>query len=275
MDVTTNIAAQTYATPDWALIVDEIGCPLCDYNLRGLNEPRCPECGYRFAWPEVLDPARRKHPYIFEHHPESNIRSFWRTLWAGWRRSFWSDLNPAQRVYPGRLMLYWLVVSGFFLVALSAAALTWSRLRVLVAIDSLFDDEPGAFWLFLLWPWLIFSSLLIFRWSMRRAKVGTKHVLRCVVYAHDTMLLTSVGAIAVWAAYAAMMATDVWPYDRDLIRTLSATWVVLMIGGYLLAMIRLLRAYQLYMRFDHVVSMLLCVVVISLLLLANFLMLLA
>src|SRR5882724_6811288 len=30
-------------TPDWAASSDEIECPMCDYNLRGLTEPRCPE----------------------------------------------------------------------------------------------------------------------------------------------------------------------------------------------------------------------------------------
>ena len=41
--------------PDWSAITETIRCPLCDYDLRGLIEPRCPECGYQFVWPEVLD----------------------------------------------------------------------------------------------------------------------------------------------------------------------------------------------------------------------------
>jgi hypothetical protein len=28
-------------------------CPRCDYNLTGLPQPRCPECGFEFAWHEV------------------------------------------------------------------------------------------------------------------------------------------------------------------------------------------------------------------------------
>ena len=33
---------------DWSTITENIECPLCLYNLRGLTEPRCPECGYQF-----------------------------------------------------------------------------------------------------------------------------------------------------------------------------------------------------------------------------------
>ena len=70
--------APTATTPvDWDTISEEILCPLCDYNLRGLIQPRCPECGYRFEWQGLLDPKYRLHPYLFEHHPERNFRSFW------------------------------------------------------------------------------------------------------------------------------------------------------------------------------------------------------
>src|SRR5437867_9803555 len=87
---------------------EDVRCPLCDYNLRGLSEPRCPECGYQFVWDEVLDPARRKHPYLFEHHPEANVASFFRTLLGGLRpRRFWSSLLPVQPSRPRRLLMYW------------------------------------------------------------------------------------------------------------------------------------------------------------------------
>lgn len=31
----------------------DLECPQCAYNLRGLTTPRCPECGYLFAWDDV------------------------------------------------------------------------------------------------------------------------------------------------------------------------------------------------------------------------------
>src|SRR5258706_7788096 len=51
--------------PDWEQIEHTVACPLCDYNLRGLNSPRCPECGFVFKWREGLDPTRPKDQYLF------------------------------------------------------------------------------------------------------------------------------------------------------------------------------------------------------------------
>jgi len=112
------------SAPDWDKIDEEIHCPLCEYNLRGLIEPRCPECGYRFTWPELLDPTRRLHPYLFEHHPERNLWSFWKTALGGlrpWR--FWRSLNPVQPSSPRRLIVYWGVYSLILLPAAVAHVL--------------------------------------------------------------------------------------------------------------------------------------------------------
>lgn len=100
----------TLIAPDWASIDETIQCPLCAYNLRGLTVPRCPECGYRFEWNEVLDPSKRLHPYLFEHHPERNVDAFFKTLINGFRpRAFWTSLHPVQPSFPRRIILYWLV----------------------------------------------------------------------------------------------------------------------------------------------------------------------
>jgi hypothetical protein len=101
----------------------DVACPLCRYNLRGLSEPRCPECGYRFTWRELTDPEIRRHPYLFEHHPRRNAWSFARTLSGGLLpRSFWSSLKPTQPSRPGRLVLYWCLatlplVAGYLVLA--------------------------------------------------------------------------------------------------------------------------------------------------------------
>lgn len=88
----------------------ELHCPMCEYDLRGLEEPRCPECGYRFTWEELRDPAMRKHPYLFEHHPERNVRAFFSTLIGGLRpRKFWSTLHPLQPSRPRRLWIYFAI----------------------------------------------------------------------------------------------------------------------------------------------------------------------
>jgi hypothetical protein len=111
---------------------DALACPLCDYDLRGLVDPRCPECGYAFDWNDLRDPARRKHKYLFEHHPERNVSSFLRTAIGGLRpRKFWSGLLPSQPSRPRRLIVYALVIvlSGLVPPAAMtafAAARAWS-----------------------------------------------------------------------------------------------------------------------------------------------------
>ncbi|OQY99088.1 MAG: hypothetical protein B6D36_16640 [Planctomycetes bacterium UTPLA1] len=111
-------AAPTTGPPGWDAITEEIACPLCEYNLRGLAEPRCPECGYRFGWREMLDPTQRLHPYLFEHHPERNVWSFFKTF-AGHLRPirFWRRLHPGQPSHPGRIVVYWLYIAAVFFLS--------------------------------------------------------------------------------------------------------------------------------------------------------------
>ncbi|UCG34492.1 MAG: hypothetical protein JSU68_07585 [Phycisphaerales bacterium] len=116
-----STSASVPGAPDWEQIGEEICCPLCEYDLHMLTTPRCPECGYRFEWAELLDPARRIHPYLFEHHPEANLRSFRRTLLNGLRpRRFWTSLHPAQPSSARRLVLYWCVVALIYTVPIAA-----------------------------------------------------------------------------------------------------------------------------------------------------------
>src|SRR5688500_11548513 len=99
-------------------------CPMCDYDLRGQVEPRCPECGYRFDFDELRDATRRLHPYLFEHHPKRNIRSFLETLLGGLRpKRFWTLLHPAQRSSPRRLALYFFIICTIALFPLAFHAI--------------------------------------------------------------------------------------------------------------------------------------------------------
>ena len=97
---------------DWGKVDGDINCPMCDYNLRGLVEARCPECGYRFEWVDLVEPERRRHPYLFEHHPRRKVWSFYRTVKGGMRPGkFWTSLHPAQPSYKGRLVGYWVAAN--------------------------------------------------------------------------------------------------------------------------------------------------------------------
>jgi hypothetical protein len=127
-DARVETEQRSESGPVWSVISDTIRCPLCRYDLRGLIEPRCPECGYRFNWPELLDPARRAHRFLFEQHPERNVRSFARTLIGHLLpRRFWRSIRPEQPVIVRRLILYWIllgvtVVTGLAIYAGASAA---------------------------------------------------------------------------------------------------------------------------------------------------------
>jgi hypothetical protein len=107
---------------------EDVHCPMCEYNLRGLSEPRCPECGFRFEWAELRDARRRPHRYLFEHHPEANVKSFWKTVAGGlrpWR--FWKELHPGMPSRPGRLVLYWLIGCALAFAAVLAFAVPLAK----------------------------------------------------------------------------------------------------------------------------------------------------
>lgn len=89
-------------------------CPLCDYNLTGLERPQCPECGHIFEWDELTDPSRRKHKWFFEHR--RFMGGFLRThfaLFRPWR--FWKTVRPAFALRHGRIVLFSVV--SFILLA--------------------------------------------------------------------------------------------------------------------------------------------------------------
>jgi hypothetical protein len=276
-------AAPQSSRPDWDAIGAAICCPLCEYDLRGLTEPRCPECGYAFTWPDVLDPDRRLHPYLFEHHPEKNAWSFRRTALGTLRpRRFWTQLRPAQPGRPGRLVVYWLLAA----LPVLLAAVPWNALGVveharymantrarvrgsLIAIGdtretrqiinqfgsidayvvAAFPDRPrlsffyrpdwgssghtpgsanGVVLTLLAWPWLTFLTLLVFQFSMRRARIRPVHVLRCVLYGFDAVL---------WAglAFAAAVAWQVYSSAAIVAPTRLSVlpdWLAMLLGPY-------------------------------------------
>jgi hypothetical protein len=270
------------AAPQWDAIPHDVVCPLCDYNLRGLTDARCPECGHRFDWPDVIDPSRRLHPYLFEHHPERNLWSFFRTLTGTLHPTrFWPTLSPSQPSRPRRMVKYWVLCSLAPLLALlidwGRATVTWwdERLNpvqfnfrtgvpmpagppaevtwdnVLAAAGHAWQrDHPlslafGLFTFWLAWPWLTLLALQIFRISMRRAKVHTAHVVRCVVYSFDVGAWVAL-AVATWCA-AAVFTESMRPGPyREPDRAFAFLGLMVPLIG-----VRLWLAYRRYMRFDH------------------------
>jgi len=190
-------------------------------TVRGLIEPRCPECGSRYTWKDLFDPRRRKHPYLFEHHPERNWGSFWQTLRGGLRpKQFWQALHPIQPSNLRRLLMYTALVMVFLVCGACVVRFQIDTLQAMRAFRmSLTYPSPfrpvvntpldcaeyvlRAAWnrfqligtirdlpllLAYAWPFATFLTLMIFQASMRRARIKTVHVLRCVIYSADVLV---------------------------------------------------------------------------------------
>ena len=270
--------------PNWAMQQEDLHCPLCGYNLRGLSEPRCPECGHRFDWAVVTDPSRRLHPYLFEHHPERNLRSFLRTLWGTLRpRRFWDSLPANQPLRPRRMVIYWLLAalvastavigqwvraivtlwteqsrgwmfSSPYSVSRAAPAppeLTWGRLGDLAVAAWQYDSRLDAtLWAFVIcsaWTWMTLLAFQVFRISMRRARIRPVHVARSVVYSFDAIIWPG---LAAFVATATVIALALLLSKRDFSLLWQAVaiapWVVIAVVEY-----RLVMAYRHYLRFDR------------------------
>lgn len=115
----------------------ELLCPLCDYDLRGLPEPRCPECGHQFEWEELTDPARMKLRWLFEHR--RGLGGYLGTslrLWRPWE--FWGSwLRPSHRLVVGRVV-------GFGMVGVVLAVLVVAVGIVGTAVVGLQLQSLGA-----------------------------------------------------------------------------------------------------------------------------------
>jgi len=75
--------SEPLCSPVTSVLVDEgLRCPRCEYNLTGLTQPRCPECGVEFDWDEVRATADRGPPIAFEQaRSRRKVAAFIKT-WA-------------------------------------------------------------------------------------------------------------------------------------------------------------------------------------------------
>jgi hypothetical protein len=95
----------------------DLHCPICDYNLHGLPEPRCPECGFAFQWDDLLQ-DQGSYPDFFETARAHQARAFVLTLiHTSVPTRFWRTIHPALRPRPRRIMLYALLAITIGLVA--------------------------------------------------------------------------------------------------------------------------------------------------------------
>jgi hypothetical protein len=264
----------------------------------------------------LLDPQRRRHPYLFEHHPRNSVRTFLKTLVAGLMpRRFWKSMHPAQAIHLRRLSAYWALTT--MMTTILALAALWTseysdirkqftsdRNHILSfaiknpnhpyiakviqsygTIQAYLDDEypnptlvnqfmmtaRSAFnsrigrnyvfhWLqvYLVWPFASILGLMIFRWTMRRVKVKSIHVFRCVVYSLDAWVWYALFSFAlVFSRGALSLVANPRPW---LIPALFAGAAVLC---FLHTVYRLILAYRKYLRFDRPAATVLCAQFVS------------
>lgn len=279
------------APPNWSAYPDDVLCPLCDYNLRGLTEPRCPECGYAFTWPALFAARRGTHPYLFEHHPRRNAWSYLRTLRGNLLPNrFWTRLSAAHEVRVGRLVIYWVIalLAAILSVAIYVGPEFASQVRqyqrwrasYIAQLNSpqvkfppgqtarqvAYDWFPPAYTprgfhnvarstdhnllpalaLFTAWPWATWVILLLFRQSMRQARVRPVQILRCTLYSADA------GAAALGVALSIAVAAGLYAWlPQGMFPNLESGLLPMALAACLVATYRLSVAYARYLRFRH------------------------
>jgi hypothetical protein len=273
---------------------DDLLCPLCDYPLRGLIDPRCPECGHTFDWDELVTRETNRHPFLFESQPKRNVWSFFKTFLAGLRpRRFFTLLKPSEPIHIRRLIVYWVLcvmllplasavnVARMTLRDYQASKLYWQRMptvwnslppndqwkgTMIRRFGSLSNylafSKPTIRNTFqqtlrygntvglltsgvalLLWPWLTFFALMIFRYSLRLARIRSIHVLRVAIYSCDAVsVLLMISVLILPSGHSYIIG----PFSAGLSGLIFTS---MLFGAYVSW--RLGEAYKRYLRFEH------------------------
>jgi len=273
-------------------------CPLCEYELTGLTEPRCPECGYAFDWAELRRAAAEERPWFIEHARRgvvwAAVKTFGRALWPA---GFWSQLNAGHRGKAGRLAGFAMLLVG--VIAGTAVACLTSDIGAAygpyrLAFGRVVVGTPGPLtpfqfaWRYLwgdgavtwrptlfvaAWPLVTTGAAMVFGQTMRRARVRPLHVTRVAIYGFAP-------AVAVWVVVLALMAIDGrdgerW-YAESTRSSVGTAWAGDALGispRLLLAIViawaamtaSVVAAYERYLRFPNPIATAMLVQVVGLL----------
>lgn len=133
--------------PDWETITFEVNCSRCDYNLRLLPLPRCPECGLQFEWREVIDRAAHRSKFLFEHNwRKQPFRSYFTTILKSLRPfRFWKQVSIHDDIRSGPL--WFLLLTSVFWFVLTLQVLSLAAWGILEAVRPLVygPNQPQQF----------------------------------------------------------------------------------------------------------------------------------
>lgn len=130
----------------------DLFCPSCNYNLRGIDSERCPECGEKLDYVKL---TRSQLPWLWRDQL-GVVRAYWKTVWMALRRQprFWAELGrpvsfaDSQRFRWATVWVVWVPLVLFTLAILcieSRQMFAANRPGVLLA----FAIVLCAAWLFL------------------------------------------------------------------------------------------------------------------------------
>jgi hypothetical protein len=257
------------STPDWATLDREIVCPLCAYNLRGLSEARCPECGHRSSWYALLQQPEGP-AWLFENADNRRVRALVHT----WTLSlfpvqFWRRVHPRDEPRMEYLFLFSkVIVFAMILITFTPSFLNfvfeiwryalaasppprtgWSPALYNALVPRLtpilsFQDGYGpvlfrTMLAMIAWPWLTALTLLIFQQTLRSAQIRAGHVVRVAVYSGSVGLILFI-PFSYWVAQ--IRVNKPWSIGLE-----SAFVVPVLLLGSVMTY-RLWVAYRLYMR---------------------------
>lgn len=250
--------AQEQETPNWALMLDDIPCPRCSYNLRELTHTRCPECGLDFSWNEVIDRAKVLEQPHFEY--QWRRRPFRSLVWTSvrllvpWR--FWPRCSMSGPVGVAGLLIQFAVT-----IVLSGSLLFGVEYLRFIGYRLIWGSGRRGFWVFyaedvlseiiavLVWPLvmglLAFLVLLLLWQTRRKYKIRKALLFRVVVYATLSLVLAKTlvsSALEITYLLASYMErVFVWRPDPDYL-----SYYI----GFLLAFVCLFIGLKKHLRID-------------------------
>lgn len=219
-------------TWDQAAPLEHLTCGKCSYHLYGIADSRCPECGTAVDWNEALLRYRRREKPLFEYHwRDRPVRSFVRTWLLSLRpRRLWQtvDMHDPPQVGPLLLWLFALIllmdVSCIALFAATQWGAAWLQsgqwpgaewvtviLSILHHLTTLSWHQPMA--IYVMWALFALAALMLFRQSMRIARVRTVHVIRVWTYAAGAgMPISAFGITLSFMVLDVVLSILDWPY---------------------------------------------------------------
>ncbi|MBI5865441.1 MAG: hypothetical protein HZB38_13225 [Planctomycetes bacterium] len=216
------------ATPDWSTLDVDVRCPRCDYNLRMLAQPRCPECGLDFEWDHVIAAARAEIDCpLFEYHwRRKPVRSLIYTMWLSlqpWRLWRIVRMESTPRFGPLAALAVSAIafVLSLFVLGVGVSVLPYMRLpfSYRATIRSVTQALADFSWLSIVaglaLPLIVMlGAVSVYRITLVRFRIKRTHLLRIAMLAWlgwiTVYMLCCALQLFSMSVFAAMYGSTTW-----------------------------------------------------------------